>query len=514
MNKELSVILLNKLGTPYYLDRTSGLVQTFERVIESDGGAAVTKRIPVSSFATFQECTANPQAQISMVPNSKFKSVLYFEDNGITGPTMVRAGAEYLSRVRLVCWLNTKLIAGQSNMGLTTMIISDIIKKLSGNPFNSSPFTKIAVKIGSIPPQDKSIFSKYDYSEKETQYLMAPFEYFALDLNVTYTIPFGCVDDSIINPAPVVLTKFGMLVHSNQTLGEKIAVVQSFGVECARDKIFLSDGGTSSSYQQWVDAGLKVLLAAKWGDSSQEGNNTPVPFPTDMVDYAQKLTAATLLYQPELWAIEDEEDNQNFHSGPISDYIIEMTTASSIIHAAGGKCTNGGIHSNEICILVYYDMLDRGLITKAGQFKDRTFSDGMKAYILNPSSQPDTTAAIELTDTLIHAYKDAGMDYINLHWKEPLNGVGDGSSGVVGGYADVCEYLTRVGGLPVLSNELGIKNSAGSPQLVTDMLTQALQNNFAYAIWFNTDDDGQILNEPDGTFTANGNAFKNFIDAL
>ena len=204
MNKELSVILRDKIADAPYLERLSGLVQVFEKTIAVDGeaGRTIKKKIPVTSFATFQECESNNQAQVAMVPNSKYKGILYFEDGGINTPTPSRGGMQYISRLRLVCWLNTKLITGQTDMSLTTRVIADILGRFAGNPFNVSPFTKIAVKVANIPAQDKSIFSPYDYSEAETQYLMAPFEYFALDLNISYTIPFLCVTDISVTEDP------------------------------------------------------------------------------------------------------------------------------------------------------------------------------------------------------------------------------------------------------------------------------------------------------------------------
>lgn len=194
MNKEVALLLLDKIKSAPYLDRVSGLVQTFEKVYEDELGRAIKKRLPVSSFASFQDCADKPQPQIDMIPNSRYKSLLYFEDQGISSPTQNRLGFDYISRIRLVCWLNTKLIAGQSNMLMSAQVINDLVGKLVGiNPWNVAPFTRISVKVAGIPNQDKGIFSKYDYREEESQYLMPPFEYFAIDFNVYYTIPKDCL---------------------------------------------------------------------------------------------------------------------------------------------------------------------------------------------------------------------------------------------------------------------------------------------------------------------------------
>lgn len=195
MNKELSIIILDKIKDAPYLDRVSGMVQVYDKVIEAEEGVTVTKKIPITSFACFQDCATTSQAQVAMIPDSRYKSLLYFEDGGVSGPVKVNGGMQYQSKLRIVCWLNTKLINGQTNMLMSGQIMTDIIKKVSGNPFNLTPFTRIAVKVSNIPIQNADIFSPYDYSEQETQYLMAPFEYFALDLLVSFVIPFDCMPE-------------------------------------------------------------------------------------------------------------------------------------------------------------------------------------------------------------------------------------------------------------------------------------------------------------------------------
>jgi hypothetical protein len=192
MNKELSILLLNRVKDAPYLDRTSGMVQVFERSIENEAGGTTVKKIPVTSSATFQDCG---RKLADMIPNSKCKGMLYFEDGGISSPTPVRAGMQYTSRLRLVCWLNTERITGAANMQLTARAVTDLITRLTGNPFNCAPFSRVTVKVDAIPVQDKAIFNKYDYSEADLQYLMSPYEYFGIDLQVTYYVANTCIEN-------------------------------------------------------------------------------------------------------------------------------------------------------------------------------------------------------------------------------------------------------------------------------------------------------------------------------
>jgi hypothetical protein len=180
MNKEVANILLAALDGATYLDRTSGVVQVVVRqvIVDQEQGISITKRVPYSSSATFLE-----QAKMSemMVPDSRYKSCLYFEDGGIVAsePLNVR-GVQYLSRLRLVCWLNMKDIAGG---------------------YDTAETAKIRPRITNIPIQSQVIFQNYDYDETVSQYLFPPFDYFALDIETTFRLGDPCIEsftDNII----------------------------------------------------------------------------------------------------------------------------------------------------------------------------------------------------------------------------------------------------------------------------------------------------------------------------
>ena len=191
MNKELSLALLSKLSDIVYLDRTSGCVQVVESVIEGDNSLSITKKIPVTSLATYTDTIDNAQL-VDMIPDGSYMGMLYFEDNGINNAVKKTGGMSYVSRLRLVCWLNTQRITGKSDMLLCSRVMSDVIERITAGVYNSGPFLRIQANVENIPVQDSAIFSKYDYSETQTQYLMAPFEFFAIDLVVNFIVPFNC----------------------------------------------------------------------------------------------------------------------------------------------------------------------------------------------------------------------------------------------------------------------------------------------------------------------------------
>lgn len=192
MNRALAEILLSKLNTATYIDKKAGIVYPFEKVVVPETGPKVVKRIPVAYIN---------EENVIMIPDGRNKCMVYFEDKGISSPSKVGRGWQYVSNMRLVCWLNSKLISGQPDSTLVAMIITDITDKLTGfGHFNSTPFTRILPKVTQVPAQDKSIFSKYDYEEKDIQYLMQPYDYFAIDLNISFTIPVSCLNSITVTP--------------------------------------------------------------------------------------------------------------------------------------------------------------------------------------------------------------------------------------------------------------------------------------------------------------------------
>jgi len=191
VNKQISLILLSKLGDATYLDRTSGVVQVVRKYNETDEGFKIEKRIPYAHSATWQELATMDKA---MIPNSKFKSCLYFEDKGIDIGQDVRGNVQYTSRLRLVCWLNMNIINGIYDPTVTSKIMADIIfRLLAVQNENSDPFSRVTVKLAGIAEQSQDIFSAYDYAERETQFLMPPFDFFAIDFAVSFTMSKSCL---------------------------------------------------------------------------------------------------------------------------------------------------------------------------------------------------------------------------------------------------------------------------------------------------------------------------------
>jgi hypothetical protein len=184
MNQAIANIIKESIEDLDFVDKIAGLVSTQYMNIEG-----VTKSYPVAC-CVLDTCKTGDYNDLA--PDSKYKSVIYFEDGGVS---FVRAQGNfkyYQSRLRLVGWLNVKAILGDecdaSQCTYSSHAIMDIIRLLPEFPQNIAPFTRVYMEVTSQAIRDKAIFSKYTYNELQTQYLMSPYDYFALDITTTFGI--------------------------------------------------------------------------------------------------------------------------------------------------------------------------------------------------------------------------------------------------------------------------------------------------------------------------------------
>lgn len=178
-----------------FVDKIGGLVQTvYENVIDKDGNK-VQKAYPISCTFTAEDCKTGLYNEFA--PDSKYKTVIYFEDGGLTYNSRQGAFVCYTSNLKLVCWINTALYkADWCGVGIPCTVSAEIIKKILCcfplQPVNITPFVRFSPVIVSEDVRSNSIFSKYTYNELQTQYLLYPYDFFALNIRTDFCI---CVED-------------------------------------------------------------------------------------------------------------------------------------------------------------------------------------------------------------------------------------------------------------------------------------------------------------------------------
>lgn len=205
MNKELAQQLNIRLGDLPFADKQAGLVQTVEFESERMGGGGETvgkkyERFPVSVDIDYSQC-ATVRKERDLVPDGHLSGISYFEDFGITPLPKTRNGFQYQSRLRFVCWMNRKKLTGNDYSNIVTQTMGYVIEQLTKAPFNAGLFTRISINVMAIPPANKALFSSYTYDEAVTQYLMPPYEYFAIDFGVKFTVPYQCMPQLQLTPS-------------------------------------------------------------------------------------------------------------------------------------------------------------------------------------------------------------------------------------------------------------------------------------------------------------------------
>ena len=192
MNNKLANILKGQIEDLTWIDKIAGLVQTANVRITS-GDNTTEKSYPISCNVTADACLKGDYQDLC--PNSKKKSVVYFEDQGLQFDRQEGNRLYYNSSLRLVCWLNLQLIqeAGckkdVTGCGTSGDYVLEVIKKFDYKPFDQDGLYGVMIHPPSQVERSVDIFSKYSYSEVATQYLMSPFDYFALDYQITFCIP-------------------------------------------------------------------------------------------------------------------------------------------------------------------------------------------------------------------------------------------------------------------------------------------------------------------------------------
>lgn len=207
MNKGVAHILMDKLTGLPFIQRFGGLVTVVSKTTnkyEEGVKVQIVERYPATTDYIISDAECQTNGLVDMVPNSSLTGVLYFEDKGVRTQGRHRKLHRYESKLRLVVWLNTdKLMNETDDTVLQPTEVSTILSAKILSLFdemeskNVGNYITVSVKMDNILSQDASIFSQYTYNQERTQYLIPPFEYFAVDLTVKYAINVDCLDDII-----------------------------------------------------------------------------------------------------------------------------------------------------------------------------------------------------------------------------------------------------------------------------------------------------------------------------
>jgi hypothetical protein len=192
MNQAIADIIKGHIEGLDFVDKIAGLVSALTFDIKDKDNNMVTKTFPVACCVTADDCKEG--AYNELMPDSAYKTVIYFEDGGVSFEKYESNWKYYRSTLRLVCWINIEKIteSGECKSEIpctyAAHIIAEIIRELPAFPENHAPFDFVYSEITDQIIRSPSIFGAYTYDEKHSQYLLAPFDYFALTINTDFAI--------------------------------------------------------------------------------------------------------------------------------------------------------------------------------------------------------------------------------------------------------------------------------------------------------------------------------------
>jgi hypothetical protein len=192
MNTAVANIIKSKFENLSFIDKIAGAVRVVSRQ-ELSGNNTIVKKFPVDCGVSQSDCSSGKY--VDLIPNSKYKSIHYFEDLGVSKDGNDAKTFSFESKLKLIGWINQKKL-GKTDCSVSHLAIAAILKQIPTNFFYDATtgFSRISITCDGIEPKNADIFSKYSYKEEVNQYLMFPYDYYAIDFTTKFTVPYQCID--------------------------------------------------------------------------------------------------------------------------------------------------------------------------------------------------------------------------------------------------------------------------------------------------------------------------------
>ena len=191
MISKVAELIKSEISSIIWIDKIGGIVKPGRVKV-----AGEDKIFPIYLNDLADPCNAS--VYLDFVPDSKKMSIVYFEDQGID---VVNSGCTFtdcIGSLKLVCWANLEKI----NIDYTSAEILklDLLKNIPARLPNTEWVTKILATFEGEDIKSPAIFGAYTYDETMTQYLIYPYDYFALNYKVKFSIASECFEDVVLNP--------------------------------------------------------------------------------------------------------------------------------------------------------------------------------------------------------------------------------------------------------------------------------------------------------------------------
>ena len=316
---------------------------------------------------------------------------------------------------------------------------------------------------------------------------------------------YGNAEGKDVNPFGLTLGGAGLSTQ------QRISLANDLGVVYFRPwAVFLDKwDGRHEDTEAFKSAGFKIIMTVR-NNGTGAPQYVPTTPPSDTSVYKKTLGEVLDKYHPELLVVENEENSSIFYTGTPEEYAVELSAAVEVAHSKGIKCTNGGMVSGLVALLVWDNYMQSGDTTSAWDFAQRAFSSSEIQILRSPTptQKQQIDAQLDKGKRLLNVYRTSGIDYVNFHWY-----IADSMA-----FGEAAKFLHSATDLQPITNEMGQRDL--SPNTVVQLLTKVVELNLAYAVWYSIDTysggdtTAYALQNPDGTLRQNGRAFRDFIRSL
>lgn len=196
-----------------FVDRYGGLVRTARRTIDASKDPSVNKFVrqsfPVACDVSGEECWESGR-YLDLVPNSQYKSLVYFEEiqpltaNGMANKFPKDIRLKFSAVVRLVGWFNIPGI-GQESCSVSSAAFGSFYKvfdRLNRARIDLPFIANAEFLFRSQVNKNENIFSRYTYDEN-SNLLFYPYDTIGMDYVINLHIDPKCLPElAILEPLP------------------------------------------------------------------------------------------------------------------------------------------------------------------------------------------------------------------------------------------------------------------------------------------------------------------------
>lgn len=197
MINDIGNIIIEKISALTWLDKYTGVVKIAQYNQPTEDGRVIKKSFPISCKDSDPDCSVISKYQ-EFCPDNKKKSVLFLEDKYVR--FVKREGDLFFFQASydMVAWLNIPLL-GESQCSISSLALLSVFSALPSIPFSSGVYQRVSISPLGQESKARNPFAKYSFDESINQFLIYPYDYFILPINVDFVVNRKCIDEWILN---------------------------------------------------------------------------------------------------------------------------------------------------------------------------------------------------------------------------------------------------------------------------------------------------------------------------